>query len=204
MRRWAPRQRIAFFLLLTALFFAFCFLISAARVRLSMFAAGILLYETMQSTDIPKKLTLRLETLGVSFFGLSFLALGLIYERYRVVSWLPGFEYASGTHRVLLMFFSFYVFALFCFAFDGVTNRILRWTPMRWLGNISYSFYLIHGLTLVAVSEVSHRIIPPSGHSPWLVLGFLCVGFAATVASATLLFVLVEKPCSLTSKPKSL
>jgi peptidoglycan/LPS O-acetylase OafA/YrhL len=172
------------------------------RDRLAMFIAGILLYETMTSTAIPRKLTKGMEWAALAFFALSFVGIALLYERHDSLAFLPGYERVSGTYRVALMFASFYLFALFCFAFDGITNRIFCFTPMRWLGNISYSYYLIHGLTLLALGEVCHRLIRPSGHSPALVVAFGLLGFAATVATSTALFLLVEKPYSLAPKAR--
>jgi peptidoglycan/LPS O-acetylase OafA/YrhL len=203
LRTWRPRARILFFLGFATAYVAFCFLVAARLDRLVMFVAGILLHETMNATTLPRRLTPALEWSAIAFVALSFVPISLIYERHESVSWLPGFASASTTHGVLWMFASFWILALFCFAFNGILNRIFRWTPMRWLGNISYSYYLIHGLTLVALSQVCHRVLPPRGHSPALVVAFLGLGFAATVVTATILFVLVEKPYSLAPKKAS-
>jgi exopolysaccharide production protein ExoZ len=202
LRRWLPRARILFFLGLGAAWFAYCLLVDPRLDRLGMFFAGILLHETMNATDLPRRLTPALDRAAVGFVAFSFVVIGLFYRHDDLVAWLPGFTERSGTYRVIWMCVSFYAFALFCFGFDGIVNRVFRWTPLRWLGNISYSYYLIHGVTLIAVAEVGHRVVPPRGHSPALVVLFLLLGFAATVATATVLFALVEKPYSLQPRPR--
>ena len=82
---------------------------------------------------------------------------------------------------------------------------MFSWTPLRWLGNMSYSYYLIHGLTLKGIALVMMRVIPPSTPATaafWL--GYPLF-FFLTLLSSTLLFIFVEKRFSLmpvnTAKP---
>ena len=69
------------------------------------------------------------------------------------------------------------------------------------LGNMSYSYYLIHGLTLegLAMAFVALRL-PTS--SPYIVLLALLVGFAATWVTSSALFFLVERKYSLKPRQK--
>jgi peptidoglycan/LPS O-acetylase OafA/YrhL len=65
---------------------------------------------------------------------------------------------------------------------------------------MSYSYYLIHGLTLKAIALVMLRVIPPA--SPTSTAAFwigLPVFFFLTLASSTLLFILIEKRFSIFS-----
>jgi peptidoglycan/LPS O-acetylase OafA/YrhL len=76
-------------------------------------------------------------------------------------------------------------------------NRLFRILPLRFLGNMSYSYYLIHGVALQGVAllwGMRWRHGAPS--VPAFTLGFFA-GFAATWLAATALFLLVEKPFSL-------
>jgi peptidoglycan/LPS O-acetylase OafA/YrhL len=55
---------------------------------------------------------------------------------------------------------------------------------------MSYSYYLIHGLTLHALLVVLTYWLPPTGSNPVLFWVFLPCAFAATLVSATVLFTL--------------
>ena len=67
----------------------------------------------------------------------------------------------------------------------------LAWKPLRWLGNLSYSYYLAHGLGLHAVALAARGWAEAPG---WL----LCAaGFVAATGAALALFVLVERRWSL-------
>lgn len=76
---------------------------------------------------------------------------------------------------------------------NGVLARAFAWTPLRYLGNVSYSFYLVHGLAIELVLNDTMQ--------SWLVPGgvtFLVTTFAASLVLATVfaiaLFVLAERP----------
>ena len=88
-------------------------------------------------------------------------------------------------------------FALCAACFNGsAADRVFRWTPLRWLGNMSYSYYLLHGLTLIPLSLLAHRWFGssmPAGLS-WLLLAPV---FALSLLPPFLLFVFVERPFSL-------
>lgn len=202
MQRWRPAARGLAFGAVGAGFLVYCFLVDPFRDRLTLFVAGILLYETMQSRALAPRVGRAGEWAGLAFVAASFAFVVATYERAAWVAWLPGFEEASGTWRVLAMSLCFYVFAFLCFAVDGFTNRVFCAAPLRWLGNMSYSYYLVHGLALLGVSLVFHRFAPPGSGSPALLVAALAVGFAATVALSTALFLLVEKPYSLTPRPR--
>jgi len=81
---------------------------------------------------------------------------------------------------------------------SSVVTPLFSWTPLRYLGNMSYSYYLIHGATMKGVAKVLHN----RQTSPWLVGVELVVSFACTWVTATLLFLLVEKRFSLQPWPR--
>ena len=83
------------------------------------------------------------------------------------------------------------------FSNDDGSAVWLNITPIRWLGNMSYSYYLIHGLTLKACFMFLALIEAPYKQFDtifWLAMPIL---FLATLISAFILFILVEKPFSL-------
>jgi len=103
---------------------------------------------------------------------------------------------AGAVARALLLGIAFVLGILCSMLRDGPLQRLACWAPMRYLGNMSYSYYLIHGLTLKGMALVTASVLPsgPSG----LLFILLCVaGFAATWCTSTMLFVLIEKPLSL-------
>lgn len=77
------------------------------------------------------------------------------------------------------------------FSGPGPLAALLSWTPLRWLGNLSYSFYLVHGLGLHAVA-FAERDWPAA--PAWLLCGS---GFVAATAVSLALFLLVERRWSL-------
>lgn len=73
-------------------------------------------------------------------------------------------------------------------------SKLLESRPLRWLGNISYSFYLLHGPAL----QVLAKLLPKPA-APHPVFFLLLIPLAMTFATAvsTVLFAAVEKPFSL-------
>jgi peptidoglycan/LPS O-acetylase OafA/YrhL len=78
-------------------------------------------------------------------------------------------------------------------------KRLFIWQPLRYLGNMSYSYYLIHGVTAHAVALIWAAVVR---HHLSMVAAFvtaLPIAFGATWLTATVLFVGIEKPFSLSS-----
>lgn len=103
-----------------------------------------------------------------------------------------------------LLFVSFFSLALYSLFYNGVLSRFFSITWLRWVGNISYSYYLIHGLTLHFVARLMRYVI---GTQPLPAPLFLLLGVAAmltTIVVSALLFLAIEKPLSITSAKPSL
>ncbi|WP_064022233.1 acyltransferase [Methylomonas sp. DH-1] len=183
LRSWPSKLRITLFLLLSVLFF-FYFSRYSGHVRLLMFVSGILLYETV-SYHPPKK----------NFcFGIPalFLAIG----------WVAMVEYLNINDywRYPIIFVFFYIFCLDCFSQPNFSARMFSLNPIRWLGNMSYSYYLLHGLALKFIFLIIKYAYPPLSQHTWLFWTFLPLSFCLTLIPTTLLFVFVEKPYSLNTK----
>lgn len=88
----------------------------------------------------------------------------------------------------------------YCIAFDGKIKKLFSWSFLRRLGNMSYSYYLIHGLTLqiVAAGWVFLRTWGVGDVS--LFLAALPVGFAASWVTSRFLYVTIEKRYSFRRK----
>lgn len=92
--------------------------------------------------------------------------------------------------------------ALLCAAaFSGgnLVARLFSADALRWLGNMSYSFYLLHGIVVVAAFRgIGWQI--GLGWPGWTFWALLPALFAASVAASLVLFLAVERPFSL--KPR--
>jgi exopolysaccharide production protein ExoZ len=182
MRERTPVFRVTFFLgiaLATAIYCA----VNGGHIRLIMFISGIMLYEAMKSSRVPSPHGL---------FGLMALATGLLCMLFPVVG-------AGGSVlKISILFVAFFVLCLACFRNPaGWLPGSFAWTPLRWLGNMSYSYYLLHGLTLKAGFLALSTVLPGAGHGAWLFWVLLPPMFALTVVTASALFLLVERPFSL-------
>lgn len=86
-------------------------------------------------------------------------------------------------------------------AFRGgnTVARLFSADPIRWLGNMSYSYYLLHGIVVVAAFRGLGWLVGP-GCPGWAFWALLPALFAASVAASLVLFLAVERPFSL--KPR--
>lgn len=177
LRQWSRSARMVFFGLLAVSMLTLAYWVGG-HIRLVMFVAGILLFESLGSTKVP-----HIDRLGLlALFG------GMV-----VID-----QWAVGPIRYAVLCVSFFVLCLAAFHGNGLTARIFCWSPLRWLGNMSYSYYLIHGLALKTGFLLLSKTIPPS--STWSTvnfLGVLALMFPITLIPAVLLFVIIEKPLSL-------
>jgi peptidoglycan/LPS O-acetylase OafA/YrhL len=75
---------------------------------------------------------------------------------------------------------------------DGVLRCVFSWVPLRYLGNVSYSFFLVHGL---AIELVMSRYGRASGNAgAWSLTGMFAVALFLSIVLATALFFIAEKP----------
>ncbi len=95
--------------------------------------------------------------------------------------------------RAAVLCSAYFPMAMECFGRVGTFARVLSWTPLRWLGNMSYSYYLSHSLALYGVASVGQ-----TGVNSYLGYGVaLGAGLGVSMVASTLLFSLVERPLSL-------
>jgi len=209
--KWRPSARMAFFGFLGAGYLVGSVFLPRSHVRLAMFASGILLYEALNYERFRLRLSRRGEIAAAIFF---FASLGIAYTLDTKGSWFaatfPGWTHGrtllegvpgyQGPYKTLFLSVSCFWFAAYCFGYGGFLKRVFSWSPLRYLGNMSYSYYLVHGLTLKGVAVALSRIIVPRPHSPVLFAILLVAGFCATWVCSSILFLLVEKPFSLTPR----
>ncbi len=183
LRQRSRRWRLGFIMLMTMLALA-GFAIWGGPVRMTMFLAGMLLHEWLSGENSPG---------CPAVVGL---AAGLLALAVPLVP-MPG--PALQALRVGLIYAGFFCLCLAAFQRSGnALARCLAWTPLRWMGNVSYSYYLLHGLALQAFFSVAQRVISP-GHDG-LALALLLPAWLATLPPCLMLFLLIERPLSLAPK----
>ena len=197
MRRWQRWHRVAFFLTLAVLRFT---LVPLLPIRMVMFTGGILVYEGLHSDWLKSKLNAWGESFAIVVFLASFVPIALLAIRQEPPNQSGGLSGHWVALREFVMWFSFSLFAVYCLGRKGLLSRLFSWTPLRWMGNMSYSYYLIHGVTLQGFKLFSQRLWPMEGNSPRLFWMLLFPAILATMVISTLLFRLVEKPFSLQKK----
>lgn len=84
---------------------------------------------------------------------------------------------------------------VFCAAVLGSGPwSVLRWRPLRFLGHISYSIYLLHNLLLYAVIKAAGGIVYAQLSQPLLYAAIALMG-AGVIVVSTVTYLTVEKPC---------
>jgi peptidoglycan/LPS O-acetylase OafA/YrhL len=197
MRRWRPSWRVGFFLLLAAAFTLVCLAGWSNHIRLIMFGSGILLFEARQSFGLGQRRSRVLEVVVLLTTLATFPVIYALWDRPGFAPYWPGELRSGEIARIVVLFFSFFAFTLVSFNSASILGRIFSWTPLRWLGNMSYSYYLIHGLALNGLALIAVAKFGRVGHSPLLFWLGMPLAFAATLVSSAVLFWLVERRFSL-------
>ncbi|SEC61037.1 acyltransferase family protein [Terriglobus roseus] len=206
---WGRFHRVAFwaaliigyiaFVLLRPNFFPHYHAQDSSYVRFTLFLAGMIVEEVLSTHRGLKLLSVRVQAALLLCAGI---ALGvLIYSEIHTVKTLA---HGSPTHagiRAILVLVLYTAISFATLQPRGILQNLFNHVTLRWTGNISYSFYLIHGFTLnvfaVVVAHLPWAKAHPTVAAPFL----LVLAFAGSFAAATVLFLAIEKPFSL-SHPK--
>ncbi len=180
LKSWKTEIRIWFWILISVISLIVYILLGGGPIRLLMFIAGILLFEVFSK----KQYTL-------SKGGTRFLLIALTIFGFRSI-----FEF-SYLVSIISVFVLFLLLCLCAFNQKSKAYKWLTYTPLRWLGNMSYSYYLIHGLTLKFCSLLLGVILPSGFNSASLYYWLWVPLFALTLLVSFILFLVVERPLSL-------
>lgn len=181
LRRRSGAQRVAVIALAVIALAAWDAVLDNGHVRMIMFMSGMLVHEAIQSRRVSPP---------ADAVAAWVLAAGLLS------SLLP----AAGHVKSALLFISFYLVCMNCFLRpQGWPARMFCWTPLRWLGNMSYSYYLLHGLALKALFMLLPQPAGLTGHPLALFVLLLPLAFALTLLASAGLYLLVERPLSLSA-----
>jgi peptidoglycan/LPS O-acetylase OafA/YrhL len=186
LRERSPASRAAFFIVI-ALALASYTAMNGGPIRLIMFISGIVLYEALKYSKLSVP----------SSVGATALIVGLL------CTLLPIPDPAGMTIKICVLFVAFFALCLACFRTPRAwLPQAFTWRPLRWLGNMSYSYYLLHGLALKAGFLVLSKVLPPTGQDATLFWVLLPPMFALTLIPSAALFLLIERPFSLAPRQK--
>jgi len=202
MRTWSPSARALFFVGMAALYLAVG---NAAGLQLApflMFLPGILLLDLLDQRRTPRQPPPPVDPRPLIPLALAGGLAGVA---------LAGFRGPAGGLEVTAAAFRSHagigiVFGILLWMSMGGSARFSRlcmWRPLRWLGEVSYSFYLIHGLVLGAIAMVLRPRIPPGSGMGWLFWAGLPVAVLAAAGVANVLFIAVERRYSLIREARS-
>ncbi|MCO7225185.1 acyltransferase [Pleionea sp. CnH1-48] len=187
LRRWTVNSRLIFWILSSIIGFALFEIYDDSLLRLMMFVSGIILYELKShyAVQLPR------------YSGVIALFAGVILYAYKFDLGLKGI------YPVVALFVLFLITCLepFCRPDKSGSARLFTLDPLRWLGNMSYSYYLIHGLALKASFMVINYVIVPQNQFSHLFWWLWLPCFIVTLVVSFGLFIIVEKPLSLNVNP---
>ncbi len=168
------------------------------HARTLMFIVGALLWETAGSGVVDARLNSRGELLTSLFFAVALVPAGLILLDYPHVGALA--RTLLSLLRVAILGAASFPLALYGIRFDGRLRAFLDAGPVRALGNISYSYYLIHGASMHIARSALARLVSGSPLSPALCWSVrLAAVFRFTAAGAAGVSILGEQPRSVPS-----
>jgi peptidoglycan/LPS O-acetylase OafA/YrhL len=188
------RRRIA---LLGAMWVLFAlseaFLFHGTHIRMLSFVSGMLLQEITTNRNVATFVTGRGQWISICAL--------VVTASYHFAVQSKHVVGPLGVLSVALMSAAIFWFVLHALEYPGALQKVCTWRPMRYWGNISYSYYLAHGITLKALATLLARLQLQS-HPVLTYFMALAIGLVATWVSASVLYLLVEKPLSLAAPKK--
>ena len=183
LRQWPPLQRAGFFVSFAVLWIlgSRYFNLSLNYDRFAMFMAGILVWELIHGWEPGNHLMRWGELAAIAGFAAN-------------LAWIA---YASSPHGPTLrtytpsLFVSCSALLLCAVHHDGILWRALSFRQLRWVGNMSYSYYLTHGMIIKGVQSAM-RMGPGEVLSSWTVMGLLAGCELAALAGSAVLYLAVE------------
>jgi peptidoglycan/LPS O-acetylase OafA/YrhL len=112
------------------------------------------------------------------------------------VAFHPHFPNRSFVYWTAFLCVALFGLILYTISFRGFLQYCFSTAPLRWLGNMSYTYFLCHGIVLNSVAYFLRGVLKPE-LSPIAFVVLLFVNLGLTVAGSLVLFLLVEKPFSL-------
>ena len=191
---WPHNKRVVLVTAISVTHLALAGSVLIGHPRMVMFTCGILLRETISFRSIWSRPAWRWAGSLASLlaFGGALAVQGLSAE--------PTWARYSGlvtdiqAWRLGLLFAATYALGYFALGGDGFLAKWFRWDWIRWFGNTSYSYYLVHGLVLHILLKGFDLMRLPQSLSFPLFLLLSVFSFLATALGGAALFLAVEKP----------
>ncbi len=166
-----------------------------AHIRMLSFLSGMLLQEIARGGWLKSLLSRTGQVISI-------LALVLLASYHFALRSRETGALSSGVPSAALMSAALFFFVFCALEYRGVVHKLCIWKPLRYWGNISYSYYLVHGIALKGVATLLARI----GFTRYPVLIYVCgiaLGLVASWVSAIILYLSVERPLSVTPQKLS-
>ena len=166
-----------------------------SHIRSIMFLGGMIVYDLLHWKKAEE---FHIERLSWLFAPLAAVIV-------LVLRWMPSPDHAAALIRRETTFSATLFVAYPLLVYIGIQGktvlaRALSLAPLRWLGNMSYSFYLFHGIALHGMGLMMARLQSDTHSLQLLVTESVIlfpIALLLTTASCIPLFLLVERPASL-------
>lgn len=200
MRTWRRSRRVALFIALLVGLCAGSYFALNPHPRMGLFIAGMLLYEASQTSKVLEFLHPAGEWLAVTVYAAVLILLALFEFSNDRIAFHPDFANRGFVYWTAFLAVGLFGFTLYAINFKGMLGTLFSLTPLRWLGNMSYSYFLLHGLVLQGVFFVYQRVRPPEPSSPVVFFCLLALNLTLSIAASLMLFVLVERRFSIDTR----
>lgn len=210
-RKLSSSARLGLIFLLGITFLGYCLLSTAGHsvlrfaaeephLRMSMFLVGMLVYELLAVDHVERSLKPSGELGVLLLLVASGAALYLIRVYSPLVATFPGMRWAPGIYELGIISSTCICLTLYAFGFHGILYRLFSHDSLRALGNMSYSYYLIHGVTVNGIQLALQHLIPREPSSLWVYWSMLPLTFGATLTTSAVLYGAIERRFSITSR----
>lgn len=166
--------------------------------KMIMFTGGIILYELRDVTRFRQSLRPQAEWIAAVLF-IGALLVPVLTENPWGMSPALTAELApvKGAIRATALLLGCSAFGAFAMLANGWLAKAMSWEPLRALGNMSYSYYLIHALAVNGAGLATRKLL--GGAALPQAAFWLCMTpvFVLTLLFSTALFICVERPLSL-------
>ena len=166
--------------------------------RMGLFAAGILAYEATASAAVREKLSAGGESIAIGAYAALLLALVLFEWSTTHFAFHPHFPNRQSPFWTLFLSVGLFGLTVYATSFDGISRAFFSARPLRWLGNMSYTYFLSHGMILNGIWFLLRPVFRPGSFSPLAFTVLLVMNLGLTLVASLVFFVLVERRFSLT------
>ena len=191
---WPQTKRVILVIAISIVHLALAGTGLVGHPRMVMFTCGILLRETISFQTIWSRPAWRQagSIASLAAFGGALAVEGL--GAAPTLALYSGLVVDIEGWRLGLLFAATYALGYFALYGDGFLVKWFRWDWIRWFGNISYSYYLVHGLVLHILLRAFELIRVPHSLSLLSFMLLFVFSFLATSLGGAVLFLAVEKP----------